>query len=207
MVDEAHPITDPEHDRRDASATTLGSVVADAGDRVQEILDTAERVAGNIQADAETAAERYLEERRAEADGLVEQRIDELAVVSRAVKARIETLQQEAAALIAELETTISRMVRVSPEEGRLGVTPRPTEAPQGWPSLQPVAYAGKGAPAAPAPPTPAAGPTPTQAILRATQMAVAGSNRSDIEHMLRDEFGVQNPATVVDGMLRSDPA
>ena len=47
----------------------------------------------------------------------------------------------------------------------------------------------------------------PEQAVLRATQMAVAGTERTEIERMLRVEFGIDDPAAVVDEMLRSERA
>jgi predicted nucleic acid-binding Zn-ribbon protein len=40
------------------------------------------------------------------------------------------------------------------------------------------------------------------EAVLRATQMAVAGSERDEIEAEMRDEFGVGDPARLVDQVL-----
>ncbi len=42
------------------------------------------------------------------------------------------------------------------------------------------------------------------RALLRATQMAVAGSGRADIERALRDELGVGDPGPVIDRVLGS---
>jgi cell division septum initiation protein DivIVA len=40
-------------------------------------------------------------------------------------------------------------------------------------------------------------------ALIRATQMAVSGSERSEIEAVLREELGVDEPASLVDQVLR----
>jgi hypothetical protein len=39
-------------------------------------------------------------------------------------------------------------------------------------------------------------------ARLLAAQMAVAGSSREEIETRLRDEFGIQDAAPILDGIL-----
>jgi hypothetical protein len=39
-------------------------------------------------------------------------------------------------------------------------------------------------------------------AVLRATQMAVAGNSREEIETVLRTEFGVSDPASVTNEIL-----
>jgi hypothetical protein len=42
----------------------------------------------------------------------------------------------------------------------------------------------------------------PAEALLRATQMAVAGSDRLEIERTLETEFAVANPRAIVDSIL-----
>ncbi len=42
----------------------------------------------------------------------------------------------------------------------------------------------------------------PEEAVLRATQMAVAGSSRSEIEATLSDEFGLADATPVVNDIL-----
>lgn len=172
--------------------TDLRGVVADVGDRVQEILDAAERVAGDIRADAEARAERYLEERRADADELVGERVGELAELTRTLKTRLEAVQHEAAGLIAELDRTIARMVRVPGQDASVssdGLRPVPTDDRS---TPQPVAYPG----------TRKASGIPEQALLRATQMAVGGSDRDEIAQVLSSEFGIEDPEAMLDRML-----
>lgn len=74
---------------------------------------------------------------------------------------------------------------------------------PLGGSSPMPVAYPGRGAAA----PSPAAEPAPApavpeEALLRATQMAVGGSSREEIERTLSDEFGLEDASPVVDDIL-----
>jgi hypothetical protein len=158
----------------------LGDVVANVGDRVQEILDAAERIAGEIRAEAEAAADRYLRERRQEAERALEEGVREFTNLTQSLSVRVETLQREASALVEGLEQARRSLTRFA--EG----VERPPEAATD-----------------PAP----AEKIPEQAILRATQMAVAGIERGEIEVMLRTEFGVEDPAAVMDRMLGPEQA
>jgi hypothetical protein len=178
--------------------TGLGDVVANVGDRVQEILDAAERIAGEIRADAEAAGENYVNERRREAERAVEEGVREFTGLTHSVTARVETLQREASALVEVLEDARRRLASLA--QSVEPQTPPPFRASP---------------PEAPSPPQPAAAEAdtsegekiPEQAILRATQMAVAGIERTEIELMLRTEFEIRDPASVVDQMLRSERA
>jgi hypothetical protein len=40
------------------------------------------------------------------------------------------------------------------------------------------------------------------EVLLRATQMAIAGSSRDEIASALRAEFGIADPGPIVDGIL-----
>ena len=160
----------------------LSQVVSNVGERIQEILDAAERVAGEIQAEAETAGAKYLHERKLEADRVFEGRVRELAGTIRTLSARAERLEREAASLVEGLRDANQSMAGI-------------TDAAE--PEL-----------AAKVPERPAASPTgriPEQALLRATQMAVAGSEREDIESMLRVDFGIEDPTLFLDAILRSE--
>lgn len=160
----------------------LGSLVANVGGRIQEMLDTAERVAGEIRADAEAAGRAYLQERQREADRLVQERMDELDAITQSVAARAASMEHEMTAFVAEVEQVRWRLGRLMGED----------DAP---------AAQTTGAQPAPAPPEQAPSGTfrgvSQAAALRATQMAVAGAERSDIEHMLRDQFGMDDPAAI----------
>jgi len=170
----------------------IGDVVANVGNRVQEILDSAERVAGEIRSEAEAEAKRYLDERRREADLAVADRLREFTDLSQSMAQRVESLQREAALLTEALdEARRSFDADLAASANEAADTPirqelRPTEDPEAV--SDPV-------------------PVPDQAILRATQMAVAGTDRAQIEIMLRTDFGIDDPAAVVNRMLRSGRA
>lgn len=199
--------SDPEPEARDGSATAdevasaqgpaqaegLTEAVANVGDRVQEIIDTAERVAGDIRAEAEIVAARHLEEQRQRADRALEERMRELERVTRMLSTRAASVQRETSALTRELDDAVARMARFSGSDPLASVPVGSPERPE--PEVH--AYPG----------TAARERTSQQAILRATQMVVAGDERGEIERMLRTEFGVRDPAGVVEDMLRTDRA
>ncbi len=167
-------------DATDRGSTGLGDVVANVGERVQEILDAAERIAGDIRAEAEAAADRYLRERRQEAERAVEDGVREFTNLTQSLSGRVETLQREASALVEALEQARRSLAGFAE-----GVEPHPEAATDAAPAEK----------------------IPEQAILRATQMAVAGIERTEIELMLRTEFGVEDPAALIDRMLRPERA
>jgi hypothetical protein len=177
--------------------TGLGEVVANVGSRVQEILDTAERLATEIRAEAQAAGDNYLYERRREAEQAVEDGVREFTGLTHSVAARVETLQREASALVEALEDARRRLET-------LARSVEPQHPPTiGSPVVQPAPPDGAETGTEPA----GDDKIPEQAILRATQMAVAGIERTEIELMLRTEFGIRDPGSVVDQMLRSERA
>ena len=180
--------------------TGLGDVVANVGDRVQEILDAAERIAGEIRAEAEAAGENYVYERRREAERAVEEGVREFTGLTHSVTARVETLQREASALV--------EAARGRPPPPLLARPKRGAAASADVPLLAAASAPAAAAESAAAETDASEGEKiPEQAILRATQMAVAGIERTEIELMLRTEFGIRDPASVVDQMLRSERA
>lgn len=178
----------------DRANPEIGDVVTNVGHRIQQILDTAEQAAADIRAEAEAASASYVRERQYEADRLVEERAREFTNLTHSLSARIEGLQREASALADALEQARSSLAA-------LGRVTAPEPAPE------------VPAPDPPSPPPEASRPNgqgdriPEQAVLRATQMVVAGAERTEIERMLRVEFGVDDPASVVDEMLRVERA
>jgi len=116
---------------------------------------------------------------------------------------RIESLQREAQALVDVLDQA----------KRSLGELAEPEAAPETQAAQDaPPAPEPRSRPQPPRPrpvPDVRSAPEPErvaeQAILRATQMAVAGTERTEIEQMLRTEFGVTDPTRVLDQMLRSE--
>jgi hypothetical protein len=117
---------------------------------------------------------------------------------------RIESLQREAQALVDVLEQarrSLGELAEVDATQPSGRATPDLAPAPE--PAPQPRRP--RSLPVPDAKPEPSPQRIPEQAVLRATQMAVAGTERTKIEQMLRDEFGVADAPEVVDRMLRSD--
>ncbi|MEJ7875122.1 MAG: hypothetical protein WKF62_00565 [Solirubrobacterales bacterium] len=169
----------------------LGNLVANVGGRIQEILDTAERVAGEIRTDAEAAGATYLLDRQREADRVVQERMAELDAITQLLTARAASMERETSAFVAEVEQVRWRMARLIGDDGP------PDEPATG------DASASRTAPQSPE----ATGRGISQAAaLCATQMAVAGAERSEIEHMLRDQFGIDDPLTI-DGLMHTGGA
>jgi hypothetical protein len=161
------PAEEPESP--EAAAGGLEAVVDDAGERIQELVDAAERVGA----------------------------------LTESLGFRMESLKREAQALVDVLDEARRSLSELA-EAG--GAAPKVAAVQEAKPAPEP--------PPSPAPrphPVPDARPAtppnriPEQAVLRATQMAVAGTERAEIEQMLREEFGVTDAAGAVDQMLRSD--
>ncbi|MDQ2676558.1 MAG: hypothetical protein M3Y34_07085 [Actinomycetota bacterium] len=186
MPEDEHSFSADEN----GQAAPFRSLVANVGGRIQEMLDTAERVAAEIRTEAEAAGKAYLQERQVEADRIVQERMTELDAVTQSLAARAASMEHELTAFVAEVEQVRWRMARLIGDG-----------APQAHP-----ASGKRFAPGAQDVQGDAGDPGVSQAAaLRATQMAVAGAERADIEHMLRDQFGLDDPSAV-DRVLRTGP-
>ncbi len=155
---------------------------ADTAERLEAIVETAERAAQNVIDDAETQARRYLAQARAEADRAAEGRLSELSDLVDTLLGQAASLRREAERLQATLEEARARIGGEEVEQ-----TPR----------LRAVAEAEEPAPAPGAERTDAAG-----ARLLATQMAVSGSSREEIEECLRSRFEIEDTTAILDAIL-----
>jgi cell division septum initiation protein DivIVA len=180
---------DPSKQQQELRATTA--------ERLEAIVEAAERAAEGVIDDAETQARRYLAQARAEAERVSEVRITELSALIDVLLGRAAALRSEAE----QLQTTL--------EEAKFRIDPEQPAAPSGEP-LQPVEPAPRpevprlravveaGAPAAPeAKAGDAAG-----ARLLATQLAVSGSSREEIEDRLRNRFEIEDTSAILDAIL-----
>jgi len=193
----------------------LKASIAAAALKIESIIDDAERAAADIRGEAREEAER--ETRR-----IVSESGAQLASVLEPLIKRVENLRVESAALIHELEVATLELVEqtkrtAEPVAGDVSAAPAPVigESETGMPDVQeeeeeapvassvpgpvPVAYPGTGPDSSNG--SGAYGP-PEEAVLRATQMAVAGSSRSEIEATLSDEFGLADATPVVNDIL-----
>lgn len=191
----------------------LKSSIADVSQMIKSIIDDAESAAEEIRAEAKADAER-------EAQQAFSSSAAELTTVVQPLVERVEGLRVEVAALMNEIEAATSKLQQLSRagEERLAGAAPAPPvdnspeaaleEPPEPKPPTPdpvaaasapgpvPVAYPGKGGKAE------SSFSIPEEAVLRATQMAVAGSSRSEIESTLRDEFDLEDAGPVVNEIL-----
>jgi uncharacterized phage infection (PIP) family protein YhgE len=164
-----------------AGESGLQRSAAAASEKIQAIIDTAERVANEIQTEADAEARRYLDERRREADRLAEERIGQLSQLSRSLVRRIDRVQGLADELAQELEAAVSSL-------GEIGKAPAKPQEASGTAEAQQQ--------------TDADGDVSEEAVLRATQLAVSGSSREEIESVLAAEFELEDAGAVADDIL-----
>lgn len=157
---------------------------ADTAERLEAIVEAAERAAEGVIDDAEAQARRYLAQARAEADRPAENRTGELI---DSLLAQALSLREEAERLQATLEAA----------KARVGTGTEATQSQQpARPSLRAVA-----------PDEPPAGPDDRRvdaagARLLATQMAVSGSSREEIAQRLRNGFEIEDTDAILDAIL-----
>jgi vacuolar-type H+-ATPase subunit H len=189
----------------DSTAARLAEVVAAAEKAAKQVIDEAEEEARSRVADANEEADRIVGERLA---GLVEL-TEEINAQAEALRRQAEALQRALAEAKAGLDGQESfggpMLGRVSPEPGggerkpvgpSLSVVGAPRDeerrgepgratGPQDF-EAEAVASAG----------------TPAGARLLATQMAVSGSSRAEIESRLRDGFAIKDTRSILDAIL-----
>ncbi len=172
-----------------------------AAERLGEIVEAAERAAASVIDDAEAEARRYLSEARVEADRLVAERLSSLSELTDSLIAGAESIRRQSESLLGSLE------------EARrlLDSEPRRPHAARGshLSAVAPVAEprpGGTGLRAAepPAADRGAAGAhgSAAGARLLATQMAVSGAGREEIEARLRSGFEIEDTAAILDAIL-----
>jgi hypothetical protein len=161
----------------------------EAAERIERVVEAAERAAEAVIDDAEKRAHKYLEEAEAEADRVISQRLASLSEVTDTLLEQVEATWSQTESLLAALEQA----------KAELGGTELPApadESPQERGShLTAVAE--------PEEPQPDAGRgTPAGARLLATQMAVSGNSREEIELRLRNGFEIDDTTAILDAIL-----
>jgi hypothetical protein len=177
---------------------------ATTAERLEAIVEAAERAAEGVIDDAEAQARRYLAQAEAEADRLAESRATELSGLIETLLGQALSLRREAESLQATLEEARGRIYgeadTVVPEpEGADGLgeeleDPEPERTPA--PRLRAVVFeeapeegGGRRSDAA-------------GARLLATQMAISGSSREEIAHRLRSGFEIEDADAILDAIL-----
>ncbi len=161
-------------------------------ERIGAIVEAAERAAVAVIDDAEKQAQQHLDEAQAEADRHVEERIASLTTLTDSLVAQAESVKAEAQELVARLEEAKRRLA--AGEEPAEEEDDAPARASH-LSAVEPVGEAGAGES------QPERG-TPAGARLLATQMAVSGSSREEIEARLRNGFEIEDTAPILDAIL-----
>lgn len=108
-------------------------------------------------------------------------------VYSQAVQ-DVERLRAEVEEKVLELDQALHRLERLEEPQGEPRAKPREPALRRGAPAPGPRPAVGK--------------PADDKMMIEATGMAVAGSNRPEIEAMLRERYGIESPASLVDEIL-----
>ncbi|HWC49791.1 MAG TPA: hypothetical protein VG448_12995 [Solirubrobacterales bacterium] len=186
--------------RREDLPKKQNELRATTAQRLEEIVEAAERAAEGVIDDAEAQARRYLTQARAEADRITDRRMEDLSHLIDALLGQAASLQREAERMQTVLEEAKFRIHPEQPEDAEeQDASPRPEEPtpPREAPRLRAVAHPEEPAPAPEAPQPDAAG-----ARLLATQMAVSGSSREEIEQRLRNRFEIEDTKPILDAIL-----
>jgi hypothetical protein len=181
---------------------------ATTAERLEAIVEAAERAAEGVIDDAEAQARRYLAQAQAEADRLADSRSTELSDLIETLLGQALSLRREAESLQATLEEARARIEGGAEAPVPESIEPEPT-APEDYfeeqeeterptaPRLRAVVF--EEAPLAEAGTrrSDAAG-----ARLLATQMAISGSSREEIAHRLRSGFEIEDAGAILDAIL-----
>ena len=167
--------------------------------RLEAIVEAAERAAEGVIDDAEIQARRYLAQARAEADRLAANRVVEVAELVDSLLGQASSLRREAERLQEALEEARARF------DGGEGPgefeQPRPPEVIEEPEEVRPPrlrAVIGDEE----RPPEVGARSNSAGARLLATQMAVSGSSREEIAHRLRSGFEIEDAGAILDAIL-----
>jgi hypothetical protein len=191
-----------------------------AAERLAVIVDAAERAALSVIDDAEQEARRYLEEAQARADLIVAERLREAADLlerhrgavaaeslrsARTDPAPAEEEEAEAPAPAPPpVEEEAGAPAPAPVEEAEEPPVPEPPPTPLEAAAVRPAEPELVPEPVAPAAREPATSPQAGSAAARllATQMAVSGSSRQEIEMRLRNGFEIEDTTEILDAIL-----
>jgi vacuolar-type H+-ATPase subunit H len=173
---------------------------ADTAERLEAIVEAAERAAEGVIDDAEKQARRYLAQARVEADRQSEGRVEELSGLIDTLLGQAISLRQEAERLQATLEAA---RARIDGEE--------PPPAPPAEEQVEAPRLRAVDSPEVPVVEPPVVEPAPEPEIRRAdaagarllaTQLAVSGSSREEIADRLRNRFEIEDTTPILDAIL-----
>lgn len=207
-------------ERAEPSTPALRASTAQMTERLQTVLEAAERAAEAIRYDAEEQARRHLAGAQQRADGLTAERVRLISQLTDELIGHASVVRHHSAQMVGALEQAITavsgrldevkggRALTLDPSsQGSIGggqpaegTTFRYGPGSAGGTPRQPQADVVAEASARPAPGPPPS-PPPAAALLRATQLAVSGASRDSIAEALRTEFGI-DPTPVLAQVL-----
>jgi vacuolar-type H+-ATPase subunit H len=152
-------------------------LVPSAGEHIRAIVEAAERAAESIIDDAEAQARRFLATAQADAERTADEHLAPLSGQIEALLGQAEALREGAERLAASLQRARSELEPEQASEGAVRVSHlKAVEADEQ--------------------------PEQAGARLLATQMAVSGSSREEIEARLRNGFEIEDTAAILDAIL-----
>jgi cell division septum initiation protein DivIVA len=183
--------SDVSKQQRELRATTA--------QRLEAIVEAAERAAEGVIDDAEAQARRYLAQARVEADRLGANRIDEVSDLVESLLGQALSLRQEAERLQRTLEEARARFDgREDDDEFQPPADDEEVEEPQEVQAPRLRAVIGDEE----RPPEAGTRSDSAGARLLATQMAISGSSREEIAHRLRNGFEIEDADAILDAIL-----
>jgi cell division septum initiation protein DivIVA len=180
--------------RKSSPASPPQALATSTAERIGAIVEAAERAAVAVIDDAEKQAQSHLEEAQAEADRIVNDRLAALSRLTDSLVAQAETTKDESEKLVAKLEEAKRRLAAGEDLDEADGEEPAEPARSLHLSAVAPVEEAETdGAPGQ---------GTPAGARLLATQMAVSGSSREEIEARLRNGFEIEDTGAILDAIL-----
>jgi len=192
-------------------------LTSSAARRVEAIIEGAEKAAERVIDEAEAKAREYLAEAEAAADRTVAERLAALGELTDVLVAQADAIRRQSELLTSSLREAKERFEveggekteEGGSEENGAARTPhlaavepkQPDEADESGPDTPGVPGAPDEVPADQVAERRGRG-TPAGARLLATQMAVSGSSRAEIEARLRNGFAITDPRAILDAIL-----
>lgn len=177
-------------------------IATTTAERLAAIVEAAERAAVTVIDDAEAQARRRLEEAQVEADRLVSKRLASVADLTDSLVAQAAAIRDQSKQLLASLAEAKRRIEAEGGAGAGIAAVEPPTE-PLRAPHLSAVEPVMETAAPEPTELRPGGGEgSAAGARLLATQMAVSGSSREEIEARLRNGFEIEDTASILDAIL-----
>jgi hypothetical protein len=173
----------------DRAAAPSSPLAASTAERLAAIVEAAERAAVTVIDDAEKQAREHLELAEVDADRLVAERLASLADWIDSLLAQGAEIHAQSERLLSSLEEAKRRLGvtgDAEPQRATHLAAVEETAAPE---PIELDAEAGEVA-------------TPAGARLLATQMAVSGNSRAEIDARLRNGFDIEDTAAILDAIL-----